>query len=70
MAVEHHHVVIHHLRKESKQRIQAPVIKEETLNCEAESVRKLVEGVINLYGTKDNNAIFGTFVTNGVKLIH
>ena len=64
MAVEHNHVVIHHLRKESKQPIQPSVIKEETLDSNAESVQKLVEGVINLYGTKGNNAIFGTFANS------
>lgn len=64
MAVEHNHVVIHHLRKESKQPIQPSVIKEETLDSNAESVRKLVEGVISLYGTKGNNAIFGTFANS------
>ena len=63
MAIEYKHVVIHHLRKESKQPIQKPVIKEDTLNCEKDSVKKLVDGVIGLYGTKDNNAIFGTFAS-------
>ncbi|MGR7921573.1 nucleoid-associated protein [Zobellella denitrificans] len=61
MTIEYKHVVIHHLRKESKKPIQQPVIKENTLNSQSESVRKLVDGVMNLYGTKDNNAIFGTF---------
>lgn len=61
MTIEYKHVVIHHLRKEPKQPIQLPVIKRVTLNSESDSVRKLVEGVLNLYGTKDNNAIFGTF---------
>ncbi len=61
MSVEYHHVVIHHLRKEPKQQIQKPIIKDVTLNSDSESVHKLVDGVIKLYGTKDNNSIFGTF---------
>lgn len=61
MTIKLNHVVIHHLRKEPKQPIQKPIIKENTLDNDAEFVRALVEGVIDLYGAKDNNAIFGTF---------
>ena len=61
MTIEYKHAVIHHLRKESKKPIEKPVIKDETLDSGSKSVQKLVDGVINLYGTKDNNAIFGTF---------
>ncbi|KXS34072.1 MAG: nucleoid-associated protein [Idiomarina sp. T82-3] len=61
MAIEYEHAVIHHLRKESKKPIEKPILRDATLNCESKAVRKLIDGVINLYGTKDNNAIFGTF---------
>lgn len=61
MTIELNHAVIHQLVKESKQRIQPSDIREELLDCSLESVQKLVDDVVKLYGTRDNNATFGTF---------
>ena len=53
--------VIHQLVKEPRERLMPSVIVEDVLDCSLDTVDTLVKDVIKLYGTRDNNAVFGTF---------
>jgi len=53
--------VVHALIKEQHKPIQPSVIQTELLDPEDEKVVKLVTGVVNIYGSRNNNAHYGVF---------
>ncbi|KAA1205861.1 nucleoid-associated protein [Vibrio cholerae] len=63
MSIILHHVVIHELVKEQHESIQDPVIKEQTLPTANATIKKLVNGIVDLYGKKDSSAQYGVFRT-------
>lgn len=61
MSITLSHVVIHELIKEQHEPIQPSKVKEQTLPVENETIQKLVEGIVDLYGKKNNSAQYGVF---------
>ncbi|WP_185696409.1 nucleoid-associated protein [Halomonas sp. YLB-10] len=55
-------VIVHELIKEKQQDIQPTNYRNAVLDRENEAVVKLLEGVIDIYGTRHNSAHYGTFV--------
>lgn len=57
-------VVIHELIKEQHRPIQKPNIRSAVLDGKKEIIKTLVQSVVDLYGSRNNNAHFGTFKTD------
>jgi len=54
-------VVIHALVKEQHKKIEKSVIKEAVLDKEDVAVKKTVDGIVGVYGTRANSAHYGVF---------
>ena len=59
--IEINKVVIHELVKEQHKHIQKPNLRQEVLYAKSEPVQKLVDGIIALYGKRNNSAHYGVF---------
>jgi nucleoid-associated protein len=55
------HVVVHALVKEQHKGIQNSIISPEVLDVKHEAVGKMVSGVVDVYGTRNNSAQYGIF---------
>ena len=58
-------VVIHALNKEQHKKISESTIRSTLLDSSHPAVIKTVEGVVDVYGTRHNNAHYGIFQTDG-----
>ena len=67
MAILLSQVVIHELVKEQREPIQPSDVKEETLSSDNPTIQKLVEGIVDLYGKKNNSAQYGVFETGDAR---
>ncbi|MND51871.1 Nucleoid-associated protein YejK [compost metagenome] len=56
-------VIIHELVKEQREGIKPSVIREHVINATNPSIINLVEGVVGLYGKKNNSSQYGVFKT-------
>lgn len=56
-------VIVHELVKEKQQDIQPTNYRDAVLDRDNDAVVKLLEGVVDVYGTRHNSAHYGTFVT-------
>lgn len=56
-------VIIHELVKEQRESIKPSVIRTRVINAKNPSIISLVEGVVELYGKKNNSAQYGVFKT-------
>lgn len=56
-------VIIHELVKEQREGIKPSVIRDHVISATNPSIISLVEGVVELYGKKNNSAQYGVFKT-------
>lgn len=57
-------IVIHELIKEQHGPIQKPNIRPNVLDTQNKPVQKLLDGIVSLYGKRNNSAHYGTFRTD------
>ncbi|HHP0469588.1 TPA: nucleoid-associated protein [Vibrio harveyi] len=61
MSIQVNHVIIHKLVKEKNEPIQDNVIRENILPSTSPIILKLIEGVVGVYGKKNNSVQYGVF---------
>lgn len=67
MSAKINHIVVHSLNKEQYKPIEQSQIREAVLDPENEYVQKLVDSLIDVYGTRYNTAQYGVFADGAAR---
>lgn len=60
-----HKAIVHELVKEQHKPIQPSNLRTTVLDSSSETVKKLLSDIVDVYGDRENNAHFGTFIASG-----